>query len=64
MNADVATIRKNITVNQAIGDSQSKLLKAKAEAETMLNYEIEQAKAYKNLIDKLGLTAEGLIEYI
>ena len=40
---EVAVIRKNITVNQAIGDSQAKLLKAKAEAETFYTYEVEQA---------------------
>lgn len=30
----------------------------------MLKYEIEQAGAYKNLTEKLGLTPAGLIEYI
>lgn len=61
---DVAVIRKNITVNQAIGESQAKLLKAKAEALTFQTYEVDQASAYKELITSLSLTPEELIDYI
>lgn len=64
MNEEVAVVRKNITINEAIGDSQSKLLKAKAEAETFYVYELQQAEAYKNLTTSLALSATELLEYI
>lgn len=61
---DVAIIRKNITINNAIGESQAKLLKAKAEADTFFTYEVEQASVYKELMTTLALSSAELIEYI
>lgn len=61
---DVAMISRNITLNQAIGKAQSKVLKVDAQAETFLNIQESQAKAYAELTKNLTFKNEELIDYI
>ena len=61
---EVAVVRQNITINQAIGGSQAKKLQSEAEASTFQIQQEEQAAAYKTLMTDLGLDTDTLLEYV
>ena len=64
MHIDVATISKNITVNQANATASSKKLIANATANTFYNLQSSQADAYAGLINNLTFNGTELIDFM
>ena len=61
---EASRIAKSITINQAVGRSNSTLLKAQAQADTFFNVTQSQASAYATLMQSLNLTNQELIQYL
>ena len=64
MRVDVAEIYRNVTLNQAQANAQTKILKTQASASTFLTIQQSQATAYAGLMSNLSFNGSNLVEFM